>query len=245
MNEVLGIDIGGTGIKAAPVDTDTGELLGKRKRIKTPHPATPEGVVDVVKQLVDHFEWEGPIGIGIPAVVRKGVTMTASNLDKEWIGFDAAGAFAEAIGRPVALLNDADAAGLAEVAFGAGKGIQGTVCVVTLGTGIGTAVFTGGKLLANTELGHLDMGGVAAEDLASARVKENDDLSWKKWSKRLDKFLDELDRLLWPELFIIGGGISDDFDRYCKRLSLEAPATPAEMRNEAGIVGAALATLDS
>jgi len=242
MNEVLGVDIGGTGIKAAPVDTDTGELLAKRKRIKTPHPATPDAVVDVVEELVDHFSWEGPIGIGIPAVVRQGVTLTASNLDKKWIGFVAGKAMTKALGRSVSLMNDADAAGLAEVAFGAAKGVEGTVVVVTLGTGIGSAVFADGRLLTNTELGHLKIDGVPAEDMASAKVKEDDDLSWKKWGRRLDEFLDELDRLLWPELFIIGGGISDEFDHYCKRLDLHAAVTPAEMRNEAGIVGAALAT---
>lgn len=245
MTATLGIDIGGTGIKAAPVDTDTGELLAERHRIDTPHPATPEAVIDVLTQLRTHFRWEGPVGAAFPGVVRGGTILTAANLHEAWIGMDAASSFTEALGLPTTVVNDADAAGVAEVMFGAARNIDGTVVVVTLGTGIGTALFSGGRLLPNTELGHLDLGGTEAEAQASARVKVAEDLSWKKWGKRLTTFLAELERLLWPDLFVIGGGISKQFAKYCERLDLDTPVRPAVLRNRAGIVGAAVASTPS
>lgn len=245
MTTTLGIDIGGSGIKAAPVNTDTGELLAERHRIDTPHPATPDAVIDVLTQLCTHFDWDGPVGVAFPGVVRGGAILTAANLHEAWIGMDAASSFTKALGLPTTVLNDADAAGVAEVLFGAARDISGTVIVVTLGTGIGTALFSDGRLLPNTELGHLDLGGTEAEAQASARVKEAEDLSWKKWGKRLTMFLAELERLLWPDLFVIGGGISKQFAKYCERLDLDTPVRPAVLRNRAGIVGAALAATPS
>ena len=241
MAAVLGIDIGGSGIKAAPVDPATGELLQPRERIDTPRPARPPEVVEVLKQLRDHFEWDGHIGCTFPGVVRNGRVLTAPNLSKRWVGEDAAEMFTSALGAPTTVLNDADAAGLAEVRFNDTVPTKGTVILVTLGTGIGTAVFSDGNLVANTELGHIEIGGTEAEDRASARVKEQEDLSWKKWSKRVTTFLTELEQLMWPELIIIGGGISQDFAKYCSRLEIDTPVQPAELQNDAGIVGAALA----
>lgn len=241
MNAILGIDIGGSGIKAAPVNSETGELLAPRIRIETPRPADPEAVTGVLQQLQAHFGWDGPIGCAFPGVVRRGTVLTAANVDKDWVNLDASATFTNALGCPTTVLNDADAAGTAEVRFGAARPRTGTVVVVTLGTGIGTAIFTHGELLPNTEFGHLDIGGSEAEKRASARAKTIHDLSWKKWSKRLTVFLAELERLLWPDLIVIGGGISKDFAKYCGRLDLDTPVTPALLQNDAGIVGAALA----
>lgn len=241
MTTILGIDIGGSGMKAAPVDIKAGKLLTERYRIPTPQPAKPDVMADVVKDLAGHFGCAGPIGCAFPGVTCQNTIYTAANLHKSWKGMNAGELFGAATGQPVTMINDADAAGLAEVRFGAAQGVPGVVIMVTIGTGIGTAMFTNGVLVPNTELGHLDMGGTAAEDLASARAKEDGDLSWKKYSKRLDRYLDELERLLWPDLFILGGGMSTDFDRLRDRLSLRARIVPAALHNNAGIVGAALA----
>lgn len=243
MTKILGIDIGGSGMKAAPVDVAAGKLLSDRYRIPTPRPAKPDAMADVVAELVKEFKWSGPVGCAFPGVTCDNTIFTAANLHKSWVNKNAGELFTEACGNPVTMINDADAAGLAEVKFGAAKGVKGVVIMVTIGTGIGTAMFTNGVLVPNTELGHLDMNGTEAEDLASARVKEDDDLSWKKYSKRLDRYLDELERLLWPDLFIIGGGMSTDFDRFDSRLSLRAKIVPASLHNNAGIVGAALAAI--
>lgn len=243
MTTVLGIDIGGSGMKAAPVDVEAGKLIEDRYRIPTPQPAKPAAMVEVVAELAKHFDWKGPIGCAFPGVICDNTIYTAANLHKSWVQVNAGELFSEVTGQPVTVINDADAAGLAEVRFGAAKGESGVVIMVTLGTGIGTAMFTGGVLVPNTELGHLDMGGIAAEELASARAKEDGELSWKKYSKRLDRYLDELERLLWPDLFVIGGGMSTDFAQFDHRLSLRARIVPAALHNNAGIVGAALAAV--
>ncbi|MGH9117597.1 MAG: polyphosphate--glucose phosphotransferase [Acidimicrobiales bacterium] len=238
---VLGIDIGGTGIKGAPVDTRRGTLLVRRHRILTPKPATPDAVVDKAAAVVEFHKWKGSVGVTFPGVVQRGVTLTAVNLDQKWVGVDADDLFTDRLGRSAHLINDADAAGLAEMKFGAGKDRKGVVIVITLGTGIGTAVFLDGKLLPNTELGHIEMNGRDAELQAAERVRIEQNLSWKKWAKRLDDYLARLELYLRPDLFILGGGASQDADRFVPRLNREAEVVPAGLLNDAGIVGAALA----
>jgi polyphosphate glucokinase len=242
--ELLGIDIGGSGIKGAPVDLDEGRLSRDRLKILTPQPATPEAVAGVVSQLADHFEWEGPIGCTFPAVVRHGVTRSAANVDKSWIGVNGEELFREATGRPVVLVNDADAAGIAEMRFGAGRGRDGVVILLTFGTGIGSAVFVDGRLHPNTEFGHLEFKGMHAEHYAAARVREDENLSYKKWGKRVDEFLEFLEDVMAPDLFIIGGGVSRKMDRFGEYLVVDTEVVPAELRNEAGIIGAALTARD-
>jgi polyphosphate glucokinase len=241
MTTVLGIDVGGTGIKGAPVDTRTGRLLADRHRILTPQPATPDAVAAVVGELAKFFDWTGPSGATFPAVIKHGVALTAANVDQAWIGTDAAKLFSKAIGGEVTVVNDADAAGIAEMQFGAARGRDGVVIMVTLGTGIGSAVFLDGVLLPNTELGHLQMDGRDAEELAAESVREADELSWKKWSKRLNEYLQMLEGLFSPDLFVIGGGVSKKSGKFIPRLDLQAEVVPAELLNDAGIVGAALA----
>jgi polyphosphate glucokinase len=240
MTSVLGIDIGGTGIKGAPVDIRTGALLADRHRILTPQPATPEAVTEVVRELARFFDWTGPAGATFPAVIKQGVAHTAANVDKSWIGTDAAKLFAAAIGGPVTVVNDADAAGVAEMEFGAGRGHKGVVVMVTLGTGIGSALFVEGILVPNTELGHLKLGKHDAEDLAAESVRESEDLSWKEWAKRVDEYLAVVEALFSPDLFIVGGGISKKSDKFLPRLHTTADIVPATLLNEAGIVGAAV-----
>lgn len=238
---LLGIDIGGTGIKGALVDVNTGELVAERFRIPTPQPSLPNAVADVVGQIACHFQYTGPTGITFPAVVKNGIIYTAANVDHSWIGTNAGDLFSSHVGGPVEVVNDADAAGIAEMRFGAGKNRKGVVIMLTLGTGIGSAVFLDGKLLPNTEFGHLKIRGKDAEKRASERARERKGLSWKSWSKRLTEFLNELETLFSPDLFIIGGGISkkaDKFLRYVKTRT-EVIVVPAQMHNEAGIVGAA------
>jgi polyphosphate glucokinase len=239
--QILGIDIGGSGIKGATVDTDTGELTADRIRIKTPKGADPEPVAKVVADIARSFEWTGPIGIGFPAPVKAGVTLMAANVSDKWVGTNADELFTKITGCDCTMINDADAAGLAEMKFGAGRGQPGTVIMITLGTGIGTAIFHRGNLLPNTEFGHLDMRGRNAEHRASDAVRQSEDLSWKKYAKRLNKFLAEMEKLFWPDLFIIGGGISKQAEKYIPLLKIETHVVPAQFLNEAGIVGAALA----
>jgi len=242
----LGVDIGGTGIKAAPVDLERGALVGDRQYVATPHPATPAAVAITVAELVHGVGTDGPVGLGFPGVVKHGVTATAANLHPEWIGTNAEKLFSHHLGgRPVAVINDADAAGLAEMGFGAGASQPGVAVMVTLGTGIGTAVFVDGTLVPNTEYGHLFVGGTQAEELASTRAKEHANQSWKQWSTHLLGFLKELERLIWPDLFIIGGGISVEFRRFCERLQTSAPVVAATLGNDAGIVGAAIAVRET
>ncbi|MDZ7269180.1 MAG: ROK family protein [candidate division KSB1 bacterium] len=239
--DILGIDIGGTGIKGAPVNTYTGSLKQERVRLLTPHPATPAKVAKLVHKIAQHFAWRGAIGVGFPGVVQKGRVLTAANLDKRWIGKDAESLFREATGCAVTVINDADAAGLAEMRFGAGRGHQGKVLLLTLGTGIGSALFLNGKLVSNTEFGHLEIRGKIAERRASDRVRQRKKLSWKKWAGRVQEYLDHLSLLLSPDLIILGGGAVKDYKKFSRYLELPAAIKPAESGNLAGIVGAALA----
>ena len=238
----LGIDIGGSGIKAAPVDVTTGKLLADRQKIETPRPALPDAVADVVKQLTTAFSWSGPVGITFPGVVTDGVTRTAANMDPAWLGLDAGALFGKAAGNPVRVLNDADAAGVAEMTFGAGVGEQGTVLMLTFGTGIGSALFIKGILVPNTEFGHVELHGEDAEKRASERAKELHDLSWGKWAGRVDEYLQHIEAVLSPSLFIVGGGVSRQSEKWVPRLTgIRARIVPAALLNDAGIVGAAMA----
>jgi len=238
----LGIDIGGSGIKAAPVDVTTGKLLADRQKIDTPRPALPGPVADVVNKLTNSFSWSGPVGITFPGVVIDGVTRTAANLDPAWIGLDATSLFAQATGNPVRVLNDADAAGVAEMTFGAGVGEKGTVLMLTFGTGIGSALFTQGILVPNTEFGHVEIRGRDAETRASEHAKELHDLSWDKWAGRVDEYMHHIEALLSPQLIIVGGGVSKQADKWVPKITgVRARIVPATLLNEAGIVGAAMA----
>jgi polyphosphate glucokinase len=242
--EILGIDIGGSGIKSAPVDIETGRLTRSRHKILTPQPSTPEAVAGVVVELVEHFQWEGPIGCTLPAVVRRGVVHSAANIDESWIGVDGKRLLRKATGQPVTLLNDADAAGIAEMRFGAGRDRRGVVFILTFGTGIGSGVFVDGHLHPNTELGHLEFKGMHAEHYAAARVREAEKLSYKKWGTRVDEFLEHLEDIFSPDLFIIGGGVSRKMEKFQAYLVLDTEVVPAQLRNEAGIIGAALTAGD-
>ena len=239
--QVLGIDIGGSGIKGAPVDIKKGELAAPRHRIPTPQPSKPTAVAKVIKELVDHFDWQGPIGCTFPAIVHHGVIKTAANVDERWIDVDSIKLFEEATNCPVRVINDADAAGVAEMAFGAGRHRRGVVIMLTLGTGIGSAIFTDGILVPNTEFGHLPIRGVDAEDRASDRIRKEEDLSWKQWSKRVNEYLAAMEFFFSPDLFIIGGGVSKKHHKYLQYFESDAEIVPAVLRNEAGIIGAAMA----
>jgi polyphosphate glucokinase len=239
---VLGIDVGGSGIKGAIVDIETGALVTERHRIKTPKGAEPEDVAKVVAEIAAHFNWQGPIGIGFPGPIKHGVVMMIANLSQAWAGLDAASLFAAATNCPVTVANDADVAGLAEMTFGAGKDQAGTVIMVTLGTGIGTAIFSNGHLIPNSEFGHVEVNGKNAESKASDAARQRDDLSWKKYAKRLNRYFGTLEMLFWPDLFIVGGGISKEHEKFLPLLEIQTKIVPAEMLNEAGIIGAALAS---
>jgi polyphosphate glucokinase len=238
---VLGIDVGGSGIKGAPVDVGRGEMLTDRYRIETPRPAKPKPIAKVITKIAEHFEWDGPIGVGFPAAVQQGVVRTASNIHKKWIGTNAVKLFQKATKCPVKVVNDADAAGLAEMAFGAGKGRNGVVLLVTIGTGLGTSVFNNGILLPNTELGHIEIDCEDAELSASDAARKNDDLSWKEWAQRFDVYLNTLEKLLFPDLIILGGGVSKKHEKFVPYLTTKTEIAIAESFNEAGIIGAALA----
>ncbi|MFI1013922.1 polyphosphate--glucose phosphotransferase [Streptomyces sp. NPDC020965] len=241
---VFGVDIGGSGIKGAPVDLERGELAQERHKVLTPHPATPDAVADGVAEVVRNFDWSGPVGITFPGVVTDGVTRTAANVDKGWIDLAAAQLLSDRLGgAPVTLLNDADAAGVAEMSFGAGRGRKGTVMLLTLGTGIGSAVFIDGRLVPNTELGHLELHGHDAEKRASTKAKEDEELTWQHWARRVQKYLAHVEMLFSPELFIIGGGVSRKADKFLPLIEgIRAEIVPAELQNNAGIVGAAMAS---
>lgn len=243
--QIFGLDIGGSGIKGAVVQVDTGELATPRFRIPTPDPATPEGVVATSAQVVEHFDWQGRIGCGFPAVIKDGIVHTAANISPRWIGAHAAHMLTEATSSPVYLLNDADAAGLAEMRFGAGRGRTGVVLMLTIGTGIGTALFVNGALLPNTELGHIEIRGKEAEARASDGARERKKLSWKAWAVRFDEYLQAITRLIWPDLIIVGGGASREFERFAKYLTVPVAVIPAQLRNDAGIIGAALAASEA
>lgn len=244
---VLGIDIGGSGIKGALVDTETGEMVTERVRIPTPQPAKPKAVIEVVKQIVDIFEYSGPLGVGMPAIVHDGVVGSAANIDDEWIGFSGREAIAEATGCHVSLLNDADVAGVAEMRFGAGRHEPGVVMIFTLGTGIGSAMFVNGQLVPNLELGHLYLRKKKkdAEEWASERIRDEKGLSWKKWGRRLDKYFKHIEFIFSPDLIIIGGGVSKKHQKFLKHIDVQARVVPAQLRNEAGIVGAAVTAVSA
>lgn len=253
---ILGIDVGGSGIKAAPVNIKTGKFVADRLRIETPQPATPKAVAKVITQLVEHFSWQGkPIGCAFPAIVKEGVIFSAANIDKSWLGtngkqVNVKQVFEQATNSKVVVLNDADAAGIAEMTYGAGvvdkntgKNLSGTVCMFTFGTGIGSALFINGILVPNTELGHLDIDDHKdVEKWAAAKVREDKDLSWKKWGKRVNTYLEHINVLFSPDLIIIGGGVSKNSEKFFKFLTVKTKVVPAELRNHAGIIGAALAT---
>jgi polyphosphate glucokinase len=238
--KLLGIDIGGSGVKGAVVDTRKGVFVTDRLRLATPQPATPEAVAGVVGQIVDHLDWRGPAGITFPGVVTKGVIHTAANLEPSWIGVDAESVFSDVIERPVSVLNDADAAGVAEQAFGAARKVSGSVLVVTLGTGIGTALINHGTLVPNLELGHLSLHGADAEHYAAEAVRDREGLSFPDWAKRLTEYFRLLEDLMWPDLFVVGGGISKNPEPWLPLVDCRTAIVPARLRNKAGIVGAAL-----
>lgn len=238
---ILGVDIGGSGIKGAIVDTETGELTTDRHRIETPQPATPEAVAEVLAQLVKHFDWSGLVGCGFPAAIQHGVVRTASNISNEFIGTNIDTLFTEISNCPCFNVNDADAAGMAEMQFGEGAGQTGVVLLITIGTGLGTALFTDGHLMPNTELGHIYLeNGTVAERYASDATRKAEDLGWKAWGTRFNSYLTIMDKLFWPDLIILGGGASKKFDKFKAQLSVDTPVKPAAFLNQAGIVGAAL-----
>lgn len=243
--DILGIDIGGSGIKGAPVDLKQGQFATGRHRIPTPQPATPEATAHVVAALAAHFHWRGPIGCTFPAVIKHGVSYTAAHVDSSWIGINGERLLGDICQCPLLLINDADAAGLAEMRYGAGRGQQGIVIMLTLGTGIGSALFINGQLMPNSEFGHLQIRGKDAEDRASDRVRKEKDWSFEKWSKRLDEFLQQMEALFWPDLFIIGGGVSKKQEKFLPLLQCRTPVVPAQLQNDAGIIGAALAAAES
>ncbi len=240
MNRGFGIDIGGSGMKAAVVDLDTGELLSDRFRIPTPKPATPDAMADVARALVSAHAWSGPIGVGFPGIVRHGVIHSAANIDDSWLGVDADALFTEACGLDVAMVNDADAAGLAEMRWGAGRGVDGVVLVFTFGTGIGSGLFVDGILVPNTELGHVELDGRDAETHAAASVREREGIGWAQWARRVERYLRHVEMLFSPDLIIVGGGASKRADKWLPLVEILTPIEPAAMANNAGIAGAAL-----
>ncbi|XVU22297.1 polyphosphate--glucose phosphotransferase [Actinoplanes sp. CA-054009] len=237
---ILGIDIGGSGVKGAPVDTVRGELLAERFRVPTPQPSDVTSVVEAVAQVAAQFDGFDRVGVTFPGVVVDGVTRTAANVDKSWVDAPAAQLFSDRLGMPVSVLNDADAAGAAEVAFGAGRDQAGLVMMLTFGTGIGSALFLDGTLIPNTEFGHLELDGHDAESRASDRARETEDLSWEKWANRVGNYLRHVEMLLSPRLFIIGGGVSKKADRFLPLIDIRTPMVPATLLNNAGIIGAAV-----
>jgi polyphosphate glucokinase len=238
----LGVDVGGSGIKGAPVDLERGDFAAKRQRIDTPRPSTPEAVADVINQVVDHFDdvrGDSPIGVTIPGVVTHGVVRSAANIDKGWLDFDAEPMLEKKLGHDIVLVNDADAAGVAELYYGAAKGQRGLVVMTTLGTGIGTALIHDGVLVPNSELGHIELDGHDAETRAASSIKDKEGLSYPEWAKRLQRYYSHLENLLWPDLFVVGGGVSKDADQFLPLLQIRTPIVAAKLMNKAGIIGAA------
>lgn len=240
----FGVDVGGSGIKGCTVDLRTGSLDEERVRMPTPQPATPEAVAKVVAGITSEFGWHGPMGVTLPCVLKNGIALTAANVDPAWKGTDAARLFSDYCRVPVAVLNDADAAGLAEMRFGAGRDHDGMVLLLTFGTGIGSALFVDGELVPNTELGHLQIDGVDAEDRAAASARDEEALSWPDWSARVSRYLQVLEGLIWPDLIIAGGGVSKKADKWLSLVECRTPLVAAALRNEAGIVGAAAAAAE-
>ncbi|MGI8433307.1 MAG: polyphosphate--glucose phosphotransferase [Nocardioidaceae bacterium] len=238
----LGIDIGGSGIKGAPVDLAAGVFTEDRLRVETPKRSTPDAVSEIVADIAKRFKGvtsDSPVGVTVPGVVTRGVVRSAANIDRSWIGTDAAALLCEKLGRPVTVVNDADAAGVGELHFGAARNVHGMVLLATLGTGIGSAVLHDGKLVPNSELGHLEIDGMDAEKHASSLARETEDLSWEDWAQRLQRYFAHVEDLLWPDLIVVGGGVSKHADRFLPVLHLRAPIVAAQLGNAAGIVGAA------
>ena len=238
----LGIDVGGSGIKGAPVDLDEGAFAAKRMRVDTPVPSTPDAIADVIHGIVDHFDevrGDSPIGITMPSVVTHGIVRSAANIDKSWIDFEGEKLFEAKLGHDVVLVNDADAAGVAELHYGAAKGQKGLVVMTTLGTGIGSALIYDGVLIPNSELGHLEIDGYDAETRAASSIKDKEGLSYPEWTKRLQRYYSHLEALLWPDLIVVGGGVSKDHEEFLPLLKLKTPIVPATLENKAGIIGAA------
>ena len=242
--QTLGIDIGGSGIKGAPVDIDRGQLGAERYRITTPEPSTPQAVAEVIKQIKEHFNWQGLIGCGYPGVVRNGKTYTASNMDKSWLEADATMIINTILNdklSKIKLLNDADAAGIAEMRYGAGKDNKGVVLIITVGTGIGTSLFSDGHLVPNLEIGHLEIKGEDSEKKLSDARRKREELSWKQWTKLFNEYIAYIEKYFWPDLIILGGGGSKKFDQFQQYLVSKTVIVPAVLRNDAGIIGAAAA----
>jgi polyphosphate glucokinase len=245
----IGIDVGGSAIKAGAVDIDSGHLAGERLQVDTPHPATPAAVIETIRTLVPRVAPRGartdlPVGVTVPSVVIEGVTWTAANIDEGWVRFDAEEALENALGRDVIVMNDADAAGLAEMRFGAGRDRSGVVLMLTLGTGVGSALFVDGQLVPNTELGHMEIRGRDAEKRSAAIARLRDNESWEQWAADLDEHLTAIDRILWPSLIILGGGVSHDAEKFVPLLTIRPPIVAAALQNDAGIVGAAMAAVE-
>ncbi|GAA1436300.1 ROK family protein [Mycobacterium cookii] len=241
MEHPFGIDFGGTGIKGAPVDLERGDFVHDRVRIDTPRPATPDAVAEVFRAIVGSFPASGsPVGVTVPGIVRHGFVHSAANIDKSWVGEDADAIFTEALGREVHVVNDADAAGLAESEYGAARGRRGQVLVITLGTGIGSAMIWDGELVPNTELGHLELDGAVAEVTTATSAREREGLSWEEWSQRLTRYFRHVERLFSPDLFVVGGGVSKSWEKFGHLIEIETEIIPASLQNRAGIVGAAL-----
>jgi len=242
----IGIDVGGSGIKAAVVDVELGRFRSDRLRVPTPNPSTPEAVIASMDRLVHRLARSAgigpstPVGVGVPGVTMGGVVLTAANIDKEWIDFHLVERLSRALSRPVAIVNDADAAGMAEMRFGVGKDAKGVVIFLTLGTGVGSGTFLDGKLLPNTEFGQMEIRGRAAERRSASAARIRRGLSWKAWAADLDEHLNAIDAIMWPDLMILGGGVSKNADRFLPRLTVRCPVVPAELRNDAGIIGAAI-----
>jgi len=237
----FGVGIGGRGIKGCLVDLEKGQLVGERLRIETPQPSEPDAVYDVVARIVEHFGWTQRVGVTFPGVMKDGVAYTAANVDKRWIGTDVDAGLTARIPGTVETLNDADAAGIAEMRYGAGRDQDGVVLMLTFGTGIGSALFVDGHLVPNTEFGHIQVDGEDGERRASAAARDRHDLSWPDWAKRVDRYLDVLEAGLWPDLIIVGGGVSKKAQKWGPRLATRTPVVPAQLLSDAGIVGAALA----
>jgi len=237
--EILGIDVGGTGIKGAIVDTKKGAMVTDRHRLLTPQPATPELMVETIRSIVENFEWKGPVGCGFPAPIVHGTPHLASNISSKWMKLDIVKTLTDATGCRVTVANDADVAGLADMRFGAGRNRNGLVIILTLGTGIGSALFMDGRLVPNTELGHIEINGKEAEPWAAEIVRKKKGLSWRKWAKRVDTYLERMQLYFWPELIIIGGGVSKKHEKFFPYFTVECEVVPAQLRNEAGIIGAA------
>ncbi len=239
--QVFGVDVGGSGVKGAPVDLETGALVAERLRIPTPQPSTPSAVASAIVEIVQAHGWSGPVGVTIPGVVRAGVIETAANIDNGWVGLDAAAMLSDRLEMPATILNDADAAGLAEARYGAARGVDGVVILLTFGTGIGSAYLHNGRLMPNTELGHLIFKGQKAEHYAAGRLVKRGDLHIDWWAARVNELLAYIEELFWPDLFVVGGGISKRFESYSHQFTTQARIVPAVLRNQAGIVGAAFA----